>query len=586
MRRIYGTSKYAREDQGCTEENYAAFRGLKLPESPNWCSKFYVVNGIRHNEEFARSTEVSDVCAGKRADESNRYLYARARNARLIMSNTIPEMTCDEEKPYCIWHPDLASEETYRELAKRYPDMRYHVGRACAVAGYDALYRELDLLPDVSIADEARDNGSTAIFESIVSQHVRYAVMNDYRRTVELDNPRAGATLNNDAAVRSTLISREVREMYSCGGPDDERFYFDIQEDGNLSLARYPRRGTEEIPKQHEDIVYMPLPQDLPAMNKDVLINLAAWNGNVERYLRLRRPELIPNELASVIRGAYFHTPFARWLDTCLDSLFNENDAFFVRQAVNARFIMNNDLSRITHDTHGYEIPTLFWWPHLPTNDTLRELAWRRPDDVFDEIDAEPSQWQWQLASNSPNPHYLASLERRAANPALCRFWASRTECGVPYSDESFEKRFLRMDKEPTTWRSREWLYDARGGLRNAAEAENYEPSDWYDESTWEKSQYEAGELFLPWVQKQAASWNTHISATEEARGRPLLYSSAADVERRKTPAPAPGWPKDLSHWHDSCESWQFVKGREDLGGPPAEKESSWYEDWRSTGRA
>jgi hypothetical protein len=33
--------------------------------------------------------------------------------------------------------------------------MRYQVGRACAAAGYFDLYKELDLLPDVSIAEEA-----------------------------------------------------------------------------------------------------------------------------------------------------------------------------------------------------------------------------------------------------------------------------------------------------------------------------------------------------------------------------------------------------------------------------------------------
>lgn len=52
--------------------------------------------------------------------------------------------------------------------------MCYHVGRAYAIGGYLALYRELDLLPDVSIAEEARDNagsseGARAIFESIVT---------------------------------------------------------------------------------------------------------------------------------------------------------------------------------------------------------------------------------------------------------------------------------------------------------------------------------------------------------------------------------------------------------------------------------
>lgn len=58
---------------------------------------------------------------------------------------------------YCIWHPDIASEDTYRKLAAACPNMRYQVGRACAVAGYAQLYRELDLLPDPCIAEEARE---------------------------------------------------------------------------------------------------------------------------------------------------------------------------------------------------------------------------------------------------------------------------------------------------------------------------------------------------------------------------------------------------------------------------------------------
>lgn len=64
---------------------------------------------------------------------------------------------------------------TYRELARRYPKMRHEVGRACAVAGYTDLYLELQLLPDVSIAEEARDNEGKgrAIFDEIMAQPVK-----------------------------------------------------------------------------------------------------------------------------------------------------------------------------------------------------------------------------------------------------------------------------------------------------------------------------------------------------------------------------------------------------------------------------
>ena len=69
--------------------------------------------------------------------------------------------------------------------------MKYQVGRACAVAGYLDLYYELELLPEVHIAEEARDNGQSAIFD---------AAMNHYTRTVDLDRP-AVASLNGDTAV-------------------------------------------------------------------------------------------------------------------------------------------------------------------------------------------------------------------------------------------------------------------------------------------------------------------------------------------------------------------------------------------------
>lgn len=55
--------------------------------------------------------------------------------------------------------------------------MRYRVGRACAVAGYSTLYKEVDLLSDIAITEEARgsvvrdpeDRGSHAILDHIVA---------------------------------------------------------------------------------------------------------------------------------------------------------------------------------------------------------------------------------------------------------------------------------------------------------------------------------------------------------------------------------------------------------------------------------
>jgi hypothetical protein len=57
--------------------------------------------------------------------------------------------------------------------------MAYQVGRACAVAGYVDLYEKLDILPEVHIAEEAREAGNSTIYEDLMSKPVRYAVMND-----------------------------------------------------------------------------------------------------------------------------------------------------------------------------------------------------------------------------------------------------------------------------------------------------------------------------------------------------------------------------------------------------------------------
>ncbi|KAJ9160706.1 hypothetical protein NKR19_g2984 [Coniochaeta hoffmannii] len=94
------------------------------------------------------------------------------------MSNEVPNISSDDVKPYCIWYPEVASEDTYRRLVKAYPDMVYTVRRACAVVGYNKLYHELNILPEVSIAKEAKDNapaksGAKAIFDHIkVNQSV------------------------------------------------------------------------------------------------------------------------------------------------------------------------------------------------------------------------------------------------------------------------------------------------------------------------------------------------------------------------------------------------------------------------------
>ncbi|KAL4997555.1 hypothetical protein BDV10DRAFT_186146 [Aspergillus recurvatus] len=71
-----------------------------------------------------------------------------------------------EAQLHCIWNADFASEQTYCQVAQQYPPMRYQVGRACTAAGYFNLYLELDLLPEVSIAEEAREGNTEGEIKS------------------------------------------------------------------------------------------------------------------------------------------------------------------------------------------------------------------------------------------------------------------------------------------------------------------------------------------------------------------------------------------------------------------------------------
>lgn len=153
----------------------APIRGEAVPDNLQpQRERISVVRGVRHYLDFANRESVKKLCARSGQDS----VFTRARNARLIMSNIIPDVGNDDVQPYCIWSPNLATQDTYRLLASLYPRMRYQVGRACAVAGYFALYEELGLLPDVSICEEAREGlseGSRAIYNHIMSQPVRLA---------------------------------------------------------------------------------------------------------------------------------------------------------------------------------------------------------------------------------------------------------------------------------------------------------------------------------------------------------------------------------------------------------------------------
>lgn len=51
------------------------------------------------------------------------------------------------------------------------------------------------------------------------------------------------------------------------------------------------------------ELLSSPLPVDLPPCDKDLLICMAAYRGDIDRYCRLRRPYFVRGELYYIVRG-------------------------------------------------------------------------------------------------------------------------------------------------------------------------------------------------------------------------------------------------------------------------------------------
>ncbi|KAH6950873.1 hypothetical protein DER45DRAFT_579044 [Fusarium avenaceum] len=429
------------------EDREKAIRGDAVPrllEDSN--CQAALVRGIRLHYDFAMSEPVKRL-------SSSMPLFARARNARRIMSDEIPERMTAEEQPYCIWYPDIATEDTYRSLASKFPDMKYQVGRACAAAGYYTLFQELDLLPEVSIAEEARESetdGGKLIYEEIMGFKYRYAIMNDCKRSISLMDFECPAYLNGDTEVRWRLAVRQGVRLRRGWIPD---LLPCIEEDKHLGLEDQDVEERHSVLTEDElKLLYTPLPQDLPTVKKTLLIQMAAHDGNIERYARLANSARTLTELDEdcIVRGILHHTMFARWWADQIknDTIYARSAPYMseLQRAIVARRIMLNDLAVFEPKENwssGIRQPYVIWWPLKPDEAYLRYFAEQVPEmkrpitaaaiacdyeSLYSWLDPEPSWHLWIVASKfSPNPFYREDQERRGR------------EKGVDVDDGSFE---------------------------------------------------------------------------------------------------------------------------------------------------
>ncbi|OJI99607.1 hypothetical protein ASPVEDRAFT_148650 [Aspergillus versicolor CBS 583.65] len=368
------------------EDCQAAIQGSRIPEIlDEEAHRLCTIRGIRHHYGFAQELR------GVSSD------FTRALNARDIMSGIIPTMLTPEEVPYCFWYPDIPTEETLRALVQRYPDMVYQAARACAAAGYFDLYKELDVLPEVHVAEEAgyaaaqrNSKGSQQIYSLIISEPIKFDIMNDYTRTVDTAGRRI-AFLNGDTAVFASLTirtkhsgPRDINRAHMPWTPYQKQPpYFNITEDWGID--DHDCEGPNpETPEDYFPLVYTPLPADLPLINKDKLIQVAAYNGEIDRYARLRRPQMLEDEWAMVVHGIYHHPAFAKWWGTQIPEHPQKKDEIKIRRAINARRIMSDDLTWLTVDAPGGFLPDLIWYPNVAHCMTYEKLAHKRPTMIED----------------------------------------------------------------------------------------------------------------------------------------------------------------------------------------------------------
>ncbi|ETS85223.1 hypothetical protein PFICI_03248 [Pestalotiopsis fici W106-1] len=420
-------------------ECFAAIRGEKVPRDvSNPLALASLIRGIRLHYAFATSGAVTELSMASAA-------IARARNARLIMSDELPDAMAPDNQPYCIWYPDFASEQTYRVLVQRYPQMRYQVGRACAAAGYHVLYRELDLLPDVSIAEEAREGetaGGRLIYESIMSSPRRYAVMDDCLLSIDINTPRSPAFLNGDTEVRWRLDTRVAFTPVLANHKPC------IEEDMHVHTEDQPITSLHlNLSDEEVKLLYEPLPPDLPTMKKTLLTHMAAFDGNIDRYARLATSARTINmtELVCIVRGIYHHTMFARWWASQIadgtprvKALQDSGWTYLarIRAAISARRIMLNDPQEFREDgwPAGAPQPFMIWWPLRPDHDMLGLLADKVPsmktqvavaaiycdyEGLYKRLQPDPNWYLWTAAANSRNTFYRQDIEKRAEEQGI-----------------------------------------------------------------------------------------------------------------------------------------------------------------------
>ncbi|KAL4983860.1 hypothetical protein BDW68DRAFT_181210 [Aspergillus falconensis] len=288
----------------------AALEGRSVPgDLALAAARCAAIRGLRCSYEFAMSKDIREMCATSRFPE-----FVRARNARLIMSNVVPDgLEVPEAQPYCIWNPDFANEDTYRQVAQRCPSMRYQVGQD---ATEECGPEELDIEEDKYIG------------------------------------------LHSDEA----------------------------------DIARY-----DEFNPQEATLFWEPLPLDIPTMKKNMLLQMAAFEANVDRCARLisrrSRKDIFSDEVEML----------------CVAEIADK-ERYKSQAAINARRIMIGGVGTFTKDTPC--LRWLIWYPLKPPENSLYTVCL---NGLYERLNVRPCIALMEAAEKTGNLFYKEDIEKRAA---------------------------------------------------------------------------------------------------------------------------------------------------------------------------
>ncbi|KAJ2975396.1 hypothetical protein NUW58_g8366 [Xylaria curta] len=219
--------------------------------------------------------------------------------------NVIPQAMAEDRLLYCIWYPEFAEEDTYHTLARQYPRTRY--------------------------AELIIETGNLR-FLALLNGDTYCKCAGAWNIALVLPGPGSATSM-----YRGRRASHDGHIPYMSG-----RVYLNYDE---------------------VRLLYEPLRPDLSTVKKRLLIETAAFEGNVDRYARLAISAKDNEQVRTNVRDPRYLSPY--YMRT------------LIKTTISARRITMNDPQEFYDAGWPPDVLQLYliWWPLRPDRSMLEILA-------------------------------------------------------------------------------------------------------------------------------------------------------------------------------------------------------------------